>query len=311
MRRRRLVWVTCLSGALLAVAATILFGEAAIRRTRGPVALSPSEHAAFARLASSIETPSIPAAGGALLHALFVRTTRSSDCAVLLHGVSDTRRGALGLGQMMLENGYSALMPDSRAHGESGGNAVTFGLLERQDVLGWVHWLKQQGCRNVYGLGESMGASILIQAAAEAPAFSAIVAECPYSSFTAIAEDRVQQRLPLPGWITMPIAKALVPGAILYLRARYGFDLRNVSPEDSARRLKTPLLLIHGLDDTNLLPRHSERILAAAPGSTTRVWFVPGAIHTRAAAAAPAEFRRRVFDWFRSHSSPSLVEVKQ
>ena len=36
---------------------------------------------------------------------------------------------------MFLEEGYSVLLPDSRGHGTSGGELVTYGLLEKRDVL--------------------------------------------------------------------------------------------------------------------------------------------------------------------------------
>ena len=45
----------------------------------------------------------------------------------------------------------------------------------------------------MYGLGESLGASILIQATAREPVFRAIVAECPFADLRAIAEFRVPQ----------------------------------------------------------------------------------------------------------------------
>jgi hypothetical protein len=83
---------------------------------------------------------------------------------------------------MFLSQGYAALPPDSRAHGISGGELVTYGLLEKFDVIAWALWMKQAACRKVYGLGDSLGASILMQAAAVQPAFAAIVAECPYAA---------------------------------------------------------------------------------------------------------------------------------
>ena len=75
---------------------------------------------------------------------------------------------------MFLERGYAVLIPNSRAHGASGGEFVTYRLLEKYDVIGWAHWMKAEGCAKVYGLGESLGASILIQAAAVEPAFAAM-----------------------------------------------------------------------------------------------------------------------------------------
>ena len=66
---------------------------------------------------------------------------------------------------MFLKAGYSVLMPDSRAHGESGGEIVTYGLLEKFDVARWAAWARQHKCEKLYGLGESLGGAILLEAA--------------------------------------------------------------------------------------------------------------------------------------------------
>jgi fermentation-respiration switch protein FrsA (DUF1100 family) len=96
---------------------------------------------------------------------------------------------------MFLNQGYAVLLPDSRAHGASEGRFVTYGLLEKYDVLAWASWMKRAGCANLYGLGESLGASILIQAAAVQSVFAAIVAECPYADLREIAEYMPESRM--------------------------------------------------------------------------------------------------------------------
>jgi len=52
-------------------------------------------------------------------------------CVLVLHGIADSRTGAAGFATMFLSQGYSVLLPDSRAHGRSGGEFVTYGLLEK------------------------------------------------------------------------------------------------------------------------------------------------------------------------------------
>ncbi|MDX2150593.1 MAG: alpha/beta fold hydrolase [Bryobacteraceae bacterium] len=226
------------------------------------------------------------------LRASFRRASSAVDCVIVLHGIGDSSRGALGFAPMFLEAGYHVLAPDSRAHGVSGGALVTFGVLESGDVLRWAAWLTQHaGCRKLFALGESLGGSILIQAAAQQPVFSAIVAECPYQDLQSIAEHRVAQQS--SAWI----AKPAVASALLYTRLRYNLDLTRASTIQAARRLQTPLLLIHGLADTNTPPSHSQAI--AAVNSSIVTWYVPGAPHVAASATQPEEFRRRVLAWLR------------
>lgn len=61
--------------------------------------------------------------------------------------------------------GYTVLLPDSRAQGESGGKFPTYGVNETDDVRRWFEWLaSQQRPLCIFGMGESMGAAILLQA---------------------------------------------------------------------------------------------------------------------------------------------------
>lgn len=249
--------------------------------------------------ASLGEEVQVTAGDGVILRASFVAAPNARHCVMLLHGISDSRAGALGFAPMFVDAGYSVLAADSRAHGASGGELTTFGLLERADVLGWASWLRERGCGRLFGLGESLGGSILIQAAAQEPAFAAIVAESAFSDLRSIAEYRIVQSLNGPQPFTRVGAKAVLLSGVLYARLRYGLDLKQASPLIAARRLTTPLLLIHGSDDVHTPPDHSRAIAAAAPGSV--LWIVPGALHTSASSKEPAEFRRRVLEWFASH----------
>jgi len=194
---------------------------------------------------------------------------------------------------MLFQAGYSILAPDSRGHGSSEGPLVTYGILEKFDTLIWADWMKKEGCQKIYGLGESLGGAVLIQAAAERPVFSAIIAECSYEDLLSVAKDRIGRG---DQFTALPIQGILIGGA-LYAKTRYGLDLRQASPVQSARSLKTPLFLIHGLNDTETLPRHSQAIHQAAPGS--ELWLVPNARHVGAYVAQPAKFEIRILDWLK------------
>ncbi len=234
------------------------------------------------------------------LRAWFARIKNNeAKCVIVLHGIADSRRGGVGFAALFLNQGYSVLLPDSRAHGQSGGEYVTYGLLEKYDVLQWAYWLQQAGCRKLYGLGESLGASILIQSAALKPVFRAIVAECAYSDLKLVAEDRVQQMLPLPVLISRFIAPLVVYDGMACAYLRYRFNFTQVSPVRSIQRAATPILLIHGLKDRKTPPYHSEVLAAANPHN--QLWLVLNAGHTEAASVDPLEFQKRVLGWFSQH----------
>ena len=103
---------------------------------------------------------------------------------ILLHGLSDNRLGMIGYAELLLSHGFSVLMPDARAHGNSGGQLATYGLVESEDIHRWFDWLQQSqhpGC--IFGFAESVGAAQLLQSLQGEPRFCARAAESPFSSF--------------------------------------------------------------------------------------------------------------------------------
>ena len=225
----------------------------------------------------------------------------NGNCVIVLHGIADSRVSTIGFAPMFLDQGYAVLLPDSRGHGASEGRFVTYGLLEKYDVIVWANWMKTAGCHKLYGLGESLGASILIEAAAIQPAFAAIVAECPYADLKETAEYRARQMLRIPAFLAGPAATIAVNSGMFYASWAYGLNFRQVSPIRSIARASSPILLIHGLDDFRTPAYNSEKLASANPQNS--LWLVPNALHTGAAAAEPDEFRRRVLGWFAEHRS--------
>src|SRR5688572_22468064 len=85
------------------------------------------------------------------LRAWLFKGPRTRRVVILAHGVSDNRSGMLKFAELFLKDGYSALLPDARAHGESGGSLASYGVREATDMRAWARWARQQyGC--VYGL---------------------------------------------------------------------------------------------------------------------------------------------------------------
>ncbi|MDX2270182.1 MAG: alpha/beta fold hydrolase [Bryobacter sp.] len=217
-------------------------------------------------------------------------------CLLLLHGVGSHGHQMPGMLTRFPRRGYSVLAPDSRAHGESEGLQVTYGRKEAQDLKLWVNWLeKQPGCQGgIYALGISMGAAVLLQALAEEPRIRAAVAESPFLSFAEIGANRLEQFAAPLGLV----APALVPLGMAWANWRHGVDLRLASPEIAAPRIKAPVLLIHGTQDSNIPPRHSEILLPRL--RRARLWKVEGAEHAGCFGRDPAAYLAEVDEWFHS-----------
>lgn len=217
--------------------------------------------------------------------------------AILLHGVGDTREGVLPEAGFLLRAGYTVLTPDARGHGTSAGDTITYGIREAGDVHAWASWMfANAGIGRLYGLGESMGAAILLESLPGEPRFRAAVAESPFADFREVAYDRLAQSTAFPPLLFEPIVEL----GFLYGRLRYGIDLDRASPEAAIREAAIPVLLIHGTEDRNIPIRHSRELHAAAPASTV-LWEIRGGHHVDGLATAGHVYIARVLDWFGSH----------
>jgi alpha-beta hydrolase superfamily lysophospholipase len=254
-------------------------------------------------LHATLDEVSVQASDGVTLRGWLFSPGRSTRAAVIVaHGVAGHRGHALPLARLLVAEGYAVLAPDARGHGESGGIA-SFGVRERDDVKRWIDLVASRHPRApVAGIGASMGAAELLQAAAEDSRIRGVVAEASFGSFREVAYDRIGQWLGTGPWFARTIGRPVVEAAFLYARLRYGLDLARAAPAQSVRAIDAPILLIHGTADHNLPLRHAHMIAEA--NLAVRLWIVEGAGHTMAWAAAPDEFPRRIRDFMRDVAVP-------
>jgi uncharacterized protein len=175
------------------------------------------------------------------------------------HGDAGSRRGAAS-------TRLSVLLPDARGHGESGGAIGTYGVLEADDVRRWFEWVKEsQLPRCIDGLGDSMGGAELLRSLDVERGFCAVIAESPFATFREAAYDRIGQQFSTRSWLGRTLLRPVFLSGVVYARMRYGVNLAQANPERALAGSSVPVLLIHGLVDTNLPVRHSEMIKAGSP----------------------------------------------
>ena len=302
MRRSWWRWFIFAAGlyGALCLAGGIKLADAALRPPRRELTSADAEQFQHSMEAmhDEFEDVAITTPDQVKLQAWLVRPVNpNGDAAIVLHGVGDNRLGMTGYAEILLRNGFTVLMPDARGHGSSGGQVVTYGLLERNDIRQWVEFVKEQAhARCVYGMGESMGAAELLQSLEAGAQFCGVVAESSFSTFREIAYDRMGQPFHLGPWVGRTVLRPLVEVAFVRARWKYGLDMDHVSPEDAVAQTNVPVLLIHGESDSNIPVRHSLRMHEANP--RTVLWEVPGAEHCGAVSLQPAKFEITVVKWF-------------
>lgn len=188
MRRlaRIAVKVACIYTAMSLVVAIVL-AEMTLHPLRLPLPSQGRIAALYKPYGAALQPVAIQAADGVELHGWYsVPEHQNGQAVILFHGIGDNRGGVAGYGQVFLQEGYRILLPDSRAHGESGGAMATYGLLESDDIHRWVSWLYGKGASCVDGFGESMGAALVLESLGSESRFCAVVAESAFPTSAAL-----------------------------------------------------------------------------------------------------------------------------
>lgn len=174
-----------------------------------------------------------------------------------------------------LKNGCSVLLAEQRGQGESGGEHMGFGLLERHDCVSWVNWVNDccGAALPVYLCGISMGASTVLMAAGlELPKnVRGIIADCGYTSPEAIWRYVARDNLGL----SYGSRSAAVNGLC---RKRLKVGIGDYSCVDAMAECEIPVLFIHGTDD-KFVPIEMTYENYKACAAPKRLFVVPGAGH--------------------------------
>jgi uncharacterized protein len=220
----------------------------------------------------------IQSTDGVRLSAWWVPAEDSSRAAVLVPGWGGYKFEAHLLQTVPVYHsaGYSVLLLDLRAQGESGGACRTLGYREVRDVHGALAWLQRQGheAENVVLHGWSMGGTTALRAA-PGTGVAAVVEEAGYADLPLLLKQKIPEFVRFGG--------LLRPALLLAGRVFPDFEPWEVVPKQEAAKLSdegVPLLIIHSTAD-EVVPYEQARILAAAyPGA--RLWTLEGYGHVEA-----------------------------
>lgn len=298
-RARNALVVSLLLLPLIAGGAGAMMGRGMLHPARRPLTPELVQRAdkVIGRANATRENFEVSAGDGVVLRGWKARSPKpNSDWVLLFHGVSDNRAGMMAYAEFLLRDGYSVLMMDARAHGESNGAMATFGWLERNDTRAIADALfATENVHCFFLLGESMGASIALQSAAVEPRVMGVVAESAFANLREVSFDYAGLRL--SSFLGRTLFRPASSMAMSAAEKEGGFKVDDVSPEKAVAARAFPVLLICGTSDRNVPARHTQRIFAAAMGPK-EMWLVKGAQHTGALGTEPKEFERRVMSFF-------------
>jgi alpha-beta hydrolase superfamily lysophospholipase len=235
-----------------------------------------------ANAAEGFEELRLSTRDGEELGAWFVDSDEAKPAILLLHGYSGSRTRSLARVREYAGRGHPILALTFRAHGDSTGERVDYGLSSRHDVIAAVEFLEERlPDRPIVIHGFSLGSAAAAFASAELDhRVCAYILDGPYETISIAVRNRTRRVLPTPlddiAWLALLAASPL------------RLDVDELRPIDAVRSVPvdTPVLILSGESDTHALTAEA-RAIADAIGPAAQVVTIPGATHDHLPEAAP------------------------
>lgn len=206
---------------------------------------------------------------------------------VICHGYPADKGDVLSFATF-LHDKFNLLFFDFRAMGRSEGKITTAGFKERKDFLAAVKYLKSRGMEKIGALGFSMGGAVIIMA--DSPDVDAIVSESAYADLESILHLMYRSF----GIFRYPFVYA----TRLWSRLFIGVDLTQVSPTDSIKNIKVPILLIHSERDSQIPVKHAHILKKANPKA--ELWIIDEADHGGVWGLMRSKYEERILNFLLS-----------
>ena len=185
------------------------------------------------------------------LNGWFVPPRGVSAIIICTHGLFRNRVEVLARIMPLAQQGYGALLYDSRSHGTSAKAKVSLGYFERYDVLGAIQYVRRRyqdalQQPQIVLLGVSMGAVAILQAAEESKDYSAVILDSPFST---LRETAVRH-----SWLFFKLPRYPFPSLVMFWFERLsGFNPDRVDSNNAIRHMEpVPTLIIASEGDVRM-----------------------------------------------------------
>lgn len=283
-----LIWIILGALLLVMVSGAYVFTVACIRRKELPWLVEEEiKKTNFAKYYQCIVTSDawlkenntrdvyVKSKDGLRLHGYWIPADNPRGTVLLVHGYRSTMLVDFGIAFPFYHAlGMNILVPQQRAHGDSEGKYITFGVNESEDMVCWIDYHnKTFGEYQMVLSGLSMGAStVLYLADQELPKnVKCIIADCGFTSPLEILDKVYRTTIHLPSGPSLFAAD-------LFARIFAGFSLKEKDSRETLKRAKLPVFMIHGLND-DFVPSYMTQQGYDACTGKKRLLLVEGAGH--------------------------------
>ena len=216
---------------------------------------------------------------------------------MLAHGYRSTILVDFGLAYAFYHAlGMNILVPHQRAHGQSEGKYITFGVKESEDMQCWIAYHNQRfGCHQMVLSGLSMGASTMLYLADQdlPDNVKCIIADCGFTSPKEILSKVYRSVVHLP-------AGASLFAANIFTKCFADFCLTQKDSRLTLKNAKLPVLLIHGTAD-DFVPCEMTRQAFDACNGQKEMLLVENAGHGTSFLTDKTRYTQKIIAFLEKH----------
>lgn len=223
---------------------------------------------------------------GATVHGWWSPNQNAKGAVLLLPGIRANRLSMIERARFLRGAGYSFLLIDFQATGETTGDHITFGWKESRDVLAAINFVRHADPTTpVAIIGSSLGGVAALLATPPLK-IDALVLEGVYPTIEIATRNRMENYLGAFG-------RTLTPLLLNQLQWRLGISASQLRPIDHIENVECPVFIMSGENDRNTRPSDT-RTLVERARNPKEVWLVPNAGHVDLHRAARREYETRV-----------------
>ena len=224
----------------------------------------------------------------------YIKDEQSNDWAIILHGYRSSPDSVISIGRHFSEKGYNVLIPYMRATGESEGEYIGMGWLDKDDLQCWINKIiEQNNNANIVLHGSSMGAATVLMASGDdLPSnVKAIIEDSGYTSVWDIFASEAKVRFGLPEFPVLNMFEI-----VANFRAKY--DIKKASALEQVKKANIPILFIHG-DSDDFVPEYMCEQLYNAANCKKEKLIIQGAGHTESRYKEPETYYNKIFEFLK------------
>lgn len=189
-----------------------------------------------------------------------IPVNNSKGTVIIFHGYSGNKGSMLDKSNVFNELGYTTFLIDFMGSGGSEGKQTTIGFFEAEEVKSAFNYIKEKGEDNIILFGTSMGAAAIMKAVHDFDLEArCVILECPFGTML----ETVKARFKIMKVPAFPMAHLLV----FWGGFQNNFNAFAHNPEDYAKKMKLPVLLLYGAKDVNVSRSETDAIFKNLAGT--------------------------------------------